>query len=192
MSLKDDVSYIKNELSSQEKLLENFVRGERFFKKYKTLIISIIVILVVLIIGFTIKTSIDNSNKHEANIAFNKFLENGDEKELQILKSKNAKLYEIALYLQAKNNNTYLDIKTPFLKELMQFEKAVNSKNIEELNNLAMQGDFLLKDFANLNKALILANEQKYEDARKALSQIPNESNVIELANLFKHYLLTK
>ena len=32
MSLKEDVGYIKNELSSEEKFIENFVKGERFFR----------------------------------------------------------------------------------------------------------------------------------------------------------------
>ena len=36
MSIKDDVNYIKNELSSEEKFLESFVKTERFFKKYKS------------------------------------------------------------------------------------------------------------------------------------------------------------
>ena len=35
MSIKDDVNYLKNELNNEEKLLENFVKLERFFKKYK-------------------------------------------------------------------------------------------------------------------------------------------------------------
>ncbi len=31
MSIKDDVNYIKNELSSEEKFLESFVKTERIF-----------------------------------------------------------------------------------------------------------------------------------------------------------------
>ena len=43
MSIKDDVNYIKNELSSEEKFLESFVKTERFFKKYKKLIVVLII-----------------------------------------------------------------------------------------------------------------------------------------------------
>lgn len=35
MSIKDDVNYIKNELSSEEKFLESFVKTERFLKNIK-------------------------------------------------------------------------------------------------------------------------------------------------------------
>ncbi|MCT7635330.1 tetratricopeptide repeat protein [Aliarcobacter butzleri] len=192
MSLKEDVGYIKNELSSEEKFIENFVKGERFFKKYKTLIIAVVVILIIGLIGFTVKKSIDNSNKHDANIALSQFLENGDEKVLETLKNKNEKLYEVALFLQAKKDNKIASIELPLLKELVKFQTATASNNIEELNSLSMQNDFLLKEFALFNKALILVNEGKYEEAKKELSQISQTSKAYELATLLNHYLLTK
>ena len=192
MSLKEDVGYIKNELSSEEKFIENFVKGERFFKKYKTLIIAAVVILIIGLIGFTVKKSIDNSNKHDANIALSQFLENGDEKALETLKNKNEKLYEVALFLQAKKDNKIPSIELPLLKELVKFQTATASNNIEELNSLSMQNDFLLKEFALFNKALILVNEGKYEEAKKELSQISQTSKAYELATLLNHYLLTK
>ncbi|MCT7648792.1 tetratricopeptide repeat protein [Aliarcobacter butzleri] len=192
MSLKEDVGYIKNELSSEEKFIENFVKGERFFKKYKTLIIAVVVILIIGLIGFTVKKSMDNSNKHDANIALSQFLENGDEKALETLKNKNEKLYEVALFLQAKKDNKIASIELPLLKELVKFQTATASNNIEELNSLSMQNDFLLKEFALLNKALILVNEGKYEEAKKELSQISQTSKAYELATLLNHYLLTK
>lgn len=192
MSLKEDVGYIKNELSSEEKFIENFVKGERFFKKYKTLIIAVVVILIIGLIGFTVKKSIDNSNKHDANIALSQFLENGDEKALETLKNKNEKLYEVALFLEAKKDNKIASIELPLLKELVKFQTATASNNIEELNSLSMQNDFLLKEFALFNKALILVNEGKYEEAKKELSQISQTSKAYELATLLNHYLLTK
>ncbi|MFY4817763.1 tetratricopeptide repeat protein [Aliarcobacter butzleri] len=192
MSLKEDVGYIKNELSSEEKFIENFVKGERFFKKYKTLIVAVVVILIIGLIGFTVKKSIDNSNKHDANIALSQFLENGDEKALETLKNKNEKLYEVALFLQAKKDNKIASIELPLLKELVKFQTATASNNIEELNSLSMQNDFLLKEFALFNKALILVNEGKYEEAKKELSQISQTSKAYELATLLNHYLLTK
>lgn len=192
MSLKEDVGYIKNELSSEEKFIENFVKGERFFKKYKTLIIAVVVILIIGLIAFTIKKSMDNSNKHDANIALSQFLENGDEKALETLKNKNEKLYEVALFLQAKKDNKIPSIELPLLKELVKFQTATASNNIEELNSLSMQNDFLLKEFALFNKALILVNEGKYEEAKKELSQISQTSKAYELATLLNHYLLTK
>ena len=193
MSIKENVDYVKTELSSEEKFLENFVRSERFFKKYKTLILSFIVIVIVGLIAIFVKTKIDESNKFEANLAFNKVLENNnDTKALADLKAKNKDLYEIALYLQAKKEAKTIETNVPLLKELSKYETALVNKSITELDNLSMQSDFLLKDFAIFNKALFLANEGKFAEAKTTLALIPQTSKAFELAKLLNHYLLTK
>ena len=192
MSIKENVDYVKNELSSEEKFLENFVKGERFFKKYRTLIFTFIAIAILVTIVMLVKQKIEETNKLEANIAFNKFLENADEKELFIIKDKNEKLYEIALFLKAKRENKTSEVNIPMLKELSKFQQSTTNKNLEELNTLSMQNDFLLKEFAIFNKALLLSNDGKYEEAKEALKQIPQTSKASEFANLLNHYLLTK
>lgn len=193
MSIKENVDYIKEELSSQEKFLENFVKGERFYKKYKTLIFAFIAITILGGIGLVIKNNIDESNKLKANIAFNKVLQNStDTQALEELKNTNEKLYEVALFLQAKKENKAVDINIPLLKELSKYQVALANKNVDELTNLSMQNDFLLKEFAIFNKALLLSNEGKYDDAKSTLKLIPQTSKAFELANLLNHYLLTK
>ncbi len=193
MSIKENVDYVKTELSSEEKFLENFVRSERFFKKYKTLIFAFITIIIVAPIGFLIKNKIDESNKLEANIAFNKVLENSnDAKALADLKEKNKELYNVALYLQTKNELKLADINVPLLKELAKYQTAMANKSITELDNVSMQNDFLLKEFAVFNKALLLANEGKFNEAKTTLALIPQTSKAFELAKLLNHYLLTK
>jgi hypothetical protein len=193
MSIKENVDYVKDELSSQEKFLENFVKGERFYKKYRTLIFAFIAIVVLGTIGIIIKKNIDESNKLEANLAFNKVLENSnDAQALEVLKNKNPELYEVALFLQAKKDNKPVEVNVPLLKELSKYQIALENKNIEDLNNLSMQNDFLLKEFAIFNKALLLSDEGKYEEAKTALKLIPQTSKAFELANLLNHYLLTK
>ena len=193
MSIKENVDYVKTELSSEEKFLENFVKSERFFKKYKTLIFAFITIIIVAPIGFLIKNKIDESNKFEANIAFNKVLENSnDAKALTDLKEKNKELYNVALYLQTKNELKLADINVPLLKELAKYQTAMANKSITELDNVSMQNDFLLKEFAVFNKALLLANEGKFNEAKTTLALIPQTSKAFELAKLLNHYLLTK
>src|SRR5574344_858306 len=158
MSIKDDVNYIKNELSSEEKFLESFVKTERFFKKYKKLIVVLIITVIVGSIAFLVKTKLDEKNLYEANIALSSFLENGNQNSLDELKEKNRDLYEIALYLDA----------------------------------VSKKADFLLKDYAIFNQALILVNNQKYAEAREILGKISQDSRAFELATLLKHYLVTK
>lgn len=193
MSIKENVDYVKTELSSEEKFLESFVKSERFFKKYKTLIFAFVIIVIVGIIGFFIKENLAQSNKLKANIAFNQVLENSnDTQALAVLKDKNSQLYDIALYLQAKKEAKVTQISVPLLKELSKYQTALADKNISELNNLSMQNDFLLKEFAIFNKALFLTNEGKFNEAKTTLALIPQNSKAFELAKLLNHYLLTK
>ena len=193
MSIKENVDYVKTELSSEEKFLESFVKSERFFKKYKTLIFAFVIIVIVGIIVFFIKENLAQSNKLRANIAFNQVLENSnDTQALAVLKDKNPQLYDIALYLQAKKEAKVTQISVPLLKELSKYQTALADKNISELNNLSMQNDFLLKEFAIFNKALFLTNEGKFNEAKTTLALIPQTSKAFELAKLLNHYLITK
>ena len=192
MSIKDDVNYIKNELSSEEKFLESFVKTERFFKKYKKLIFGLIILAIVGSVVFLVKTKLDEKNLYEANIALSNFLENGNENSLNELKVKNKELYEIALYLDAKNEFKNADINLKYLKELLDFQVALLNSNQSELDLVSKKADFLLKDYAIFNQALILVNNQKYAEAREILGKISQDSRAFELATLLKHYLVTK
>ena len=192
MSIKDDVNYIKNELSSEEKFLESFVKTERFFKKYKKLIVVLIITVIVGSIAFLVKTKLDEKNLYEANIALSNFLENGNQNSLNELKEKNRDLYEIALYLDAKNEFKNADINLKYLKELLDFQVALLNSNQSELDLVSKKADFLLKDYAIFNQALILVNNQKYAEAREILGKISQDSRAFELATLLKHYLVTK
>ena len=155
MSIKENVDYIKSELSSEEKLLEGFVKSERFFKKYKNLLIALVVAIVLGSIFYVVKKSFDESNKYESNLLLNSYLEKGDEKALEDLKNKNKNLYEVALYLKAKKDEKSVEISLPILKELLEFELAKKDSNLEALDKLSMKGDFLLKDYELFNHVLI-------------------------------------
>lgn len=96
------------------------------------------------------------------------------------------------MYLKAKKDEKSVEISLPILKELLEFELAKKDSNLEALDKLSMKGDFLLKDYALFNKALILTNEKKYQEAKDTLAKISNDSRTIELVNLLNHYLLTK
>lgn len=193
MSNKENVKVVKEELNSEEKFLEGSVKVERFYKKYKSLILGLGTIAIVAAIALTVKSNMDETNKRDANIAFDKVLNNPNDKEaLSTLKETNKKLYDIALYMSAKKDGKASDVNAPYLKELSAYSQALQNKSVSKLNDLSMENDFLLKEFAIFNKALLLTNEGKYKDAKIALNLIPKDSKAYELANLLKHHLLTK
>lgn len=193
MSLKDNIDYVKSEISSEEKFLEGTVKAERFFKKYKTLLIAAGALIVVAFIAIGTSNYLKDENKKIVNIAFNKLLKNPNDKDaLAVLEDKNSKLYKVALYLQAKKDNKNLSVDLKFLKELSSYKTAIKSKNLNDLNNVSMKNDFLLKEFAIFNKALIQAENGKYKEAKTTLKLIPNSSSVNDLVKVLNHYLLTK
>lgn len=193
MSLKENVDFVKKELNSEEKFIESFVKVERFYKKYKKALIAAVAVIVLGSIGYSVQSSINASNKVEANLAFNKILNDANDKEaLATLKETNNRLYNVALYLQAKENNKEVEVNERYLKHLLEYEKALQTSNVEKLNSLSMQKDFLLKEFALFNKALIFTQNGKYEDARQTLKLIKQDSKVNDLVTLLNHYLLTK
>lgn len=193
MSIKENVDFVKDELNSEEKFLESVVKVESFYKRYKALIIGLGSIAVVAIIAISINNYNNEKNKIAANIAFDKVIADPKDIEaLNTLKETNNKLYEVAMYLQAKKDGNYPDTNIPYLKELSEYKKALTNKNVEKLNSLSMQSDFLLKEFAIFNRALVLVEQGKYEEAKVALKLIPQSSKASELSKLLEHYLLTK
>ncbi|WP_428026269.1 hypothetical protein [Arcobacter sp.] len=192
MSLKDNMDFVKEELNSEEKFLESFVKIERFFKKYKQIIISAAAIIVLAIVAFSVTSYLKEQNKIKANIVFQELLKNpNDKKALESLKDLNTRLYEIVLYSQ-KANEKDITINTEFFKELLAYEKAVKEQNINKLNDVSMEKNFLLKEFAIFNRALILTENGKYQEAKDALKMIPETSQVKDLVALLNHYLITK
>ncbi len=193
MALKDNIDFVKNEISSEEKFLEGFVRSENFFKKYKTIIIAAAVVVIVAVVAYNVNSYNNEQSKIEANIAFNTILENPNDKDaLFVLENNNKTLYDLALYLKGNKEGKIVDTNVKFLKELSIYQKALANKNIAALNSVSMQSDFLLKEFAIFNRALLLAQDGKYKEAKTTLKLIKSDSKVNELASLLNHYLITK
>lgn len=189
MSMKDNVDYIKKEMSTEEGFLESVFKLEKFYKKYKTAIFGTVAVVLLAAIGFNVKNYMDEKNLIEANEAFNKVLEDPkDSASLEILKSKNEKLYELALLSRGKSKTAELD----FFKELSMYSKAIEEQSSTGIGQVSQKQNFLLKDFAIFNKALIEAKEGKYKQAKESLKLIPQTSDVNGLAKMLEHYLLTK
>jgi len=189
VSLKDNIDYVKKEISTEESFMESFFKIEKLYKKYKSAIIIIVAVTIVGTIGYYISSYIKLQNKIEANKAFNQLVENPNNKEaLATLKEKNQKLYDIALFMQDSSAINEVE----FLKELSLYSQAIKEQDVAKLTAVTQNQDFLLKDFALFNKALILVQKQQYKEAKEAIKQIPENSNLNVLVKMLEHYLLTK
>ena len=193
MSMKENVDFIKQELTTEEKFLEGTIKVERFWKKYRLLIIAVAIIIVAAVVGINYKKSVDASNKIAANEAMNLFLkDNKDEKALNTLKELDKRLYEVALFIKASKNSEIATVNVPYLKELMTYNEAISKNDLNKLNELSMDNRFLLKEFAIFNKAMILTQDGKYEEAKSILKLIPETSQANQLSQLLMHHIEAK
>jgi predicted negative regulator of RcsB-dependent stress response len=189
VSLKDNINYVKQEISTQESFMESFFKIEKFYKKYKSALIVAVSISIIGTIGYYVSNYISLQNKIEANKIFTQLLENpNNEEQLAILKEKNKKLYNIALFMQDSSATNEVE----FLKELSLYSQAIKEQNSQKINTVTQSQDFLLKDFALFNNALILVQKQQYKEAKEIIKQIPENSNLRVLVEMLEHYLLTK
>ena len=189
MSLKENIDYIKEEVSAQETFMEKTFKLEQFYKKYKVLILGSVTLVIVSFIGSSAINYQKEQNRIKDNQSFNILLENPKDKDaLSYLKSNNKKLYEIILYMNDKSKNNDLE----FFKELSEYSQAIKSENIDKLASVSQKQNFLLKDFAIFNKALLQAKNGNFQDAKESIKLISTKSSVASLSNMLEHYLLTK
>jgi len=191
MSLKENVDFIKKEINTEEEFLVGFVKLERLYKKYKFLIILIVVLSVGGFIGIKINDYLNQQASIKANIAYDKLLKNPkDTKALAILKDTNIKLYNIIVFLNSNKETT--NINSLFFNDLSEYIVALNKSDIIKLNSLTLNQNFILKEYAILNKAFLETKNKEYNKAKRTLKGISISSPVSKLANSLRHYLVTK
>lgn len=189
MSLKENIDYMKTELTAQEQFIENFVKAEKIFKKYKMLIFGALVGIVILIIAMFAYDYMDEQKKIKANIAFNEFLiDTNNEKAIATLKDNSKNLYEIAMHI--KDENHIPDVAV--FKEIAMFQNAVKNGDTKTIDSLLSNNNFLFKDYAVVIKALQAIKADDLKLAEQTIKMLPKDSMSGDLASLLEHYIATK
>jgi hypothetical protein len=197
VSIKENVDYIKEELSSEEKFLESSVKVERFYKKHKIKIIGLVAVLVLSFVGKSILDYTDYKDKVRANETYLRLLNNpNNTKDIDILKKLNPKLLEVVVYQNAiKNSNIdkLQQIKNvPFITSLAEYEIAILKKDLNGLNKNSLEDSSLLKELASLNQALLLIEKNRIKEAKIIIKSIPTDSNLNQIVKNIQHYMITK
>ena len=189
MSVKENVEFIKKEIDTEETFLENFFKIEKFYKKNKLAIISTVSLVVIAFASNSIYSYMQEQNKLAANTLLNKVLQNpNDSASMEALKQKDNNLYQIALYVK----NSDVNIEITYLKELSKYNNAIKTKDESKLSFISANQNFILKDFALFNKAILQVQNKEYQSAAETLKLIPTTSEVTKLAKMLEHFLLTK
>jgi len=188
MSLKESLNEVKEELSSDEKLLEQAFHLEKFYKKNRTKILATLALVIIAIAGYNLNNYLKNQKLEAANSALLTLQKDPNNKEaLNILKNKNPKLYTLYTYSQAVNKEDIkgleqLSSSDAVISDVINYHKSV-------LQNRA--GDS--KYYTNLSlveKAYLLIKEGKKDKAKNILAQVPKNSAVAAVARLLEHYTI--
>lgn len=187
MGLKDNLKAVKNELNTEEQFIENFIKGERFIRKYKFYISAVVIILVAWFAGNFIISKINDYKTKEANEIYANLIQDPSNKNLlEQLKNKNTNLY--AIFLLKENINDFNN--TTLQNELKQiYNNAQTNTLLKNIIALSL-GDksIFLKNYDKLLEAYKLLEQNKIEEANVLLSQIKKNSSLNQIAKNLKHY----
>ena len=182
LAVKENIDYIKSEISSQEQLLESAIKGERFFKRNKKWFIIAAIIIVVALVSYSISNAIQEANQAEVNRVYNTLISHPDDSNAkQILISKNPSLYALFVIKTADLNSTALIDEAmnleidPLLKEILINLKGQKSAKILSNYNALVDGYELLKD-------------GKIDAAKTEFAKIPLNSPLLPIAKNLEHY----
>ena len=190
MSLKENVNAIKEELSAEEQFLESVIKAEGFWKKYKKLLITLVVVLVLGLLTKVVMDYIKGSNIESSNKAYNALLkDSGDTAALTTLKESNPKLYEMYLFktsMESKDvavlEKNKASVTDPILQNLLTYQ-------ISSLNEKVTALDAgVAKEFALLQEGYLLLKENKIKEAGAKFDQIPADSTLRSTVENLKHY----
>lgn len=193
MSIKENLQVVKEEISSDEKMLESVFRIEAFIKKYKFLFIALIVAGLGWIAWLYASDYLKEQKAIKSTALMEKIQSNiKDENAWNELKKENAPLYEMMRFSYAiKNNNTQeleqmKSSNNPFISAYSSYEVASLTENFSSLKD----GDF--SDLALLQEGYLLVSKKDYTQALSKLNGISNTSELKDFALRIGHYGITQ
>jgi predicted negative regulator of RcsB-dependent stress response len=195
LSLKENVEMVREELNSEEKFFENAVKTERFVKKYKTLLISG---LSVIILGIGANIAYDakvRSDIDSANAALTVLsTDSSNEKAQNELKTLNPDLFDAWKLSEALKNSDVAslaqlkDSKAIAVGDIASYQNAVMNKDIKALESYSMRPQAIYKDLALFELAVLLIREDRIDEAHAKLQTITEDSPLYRYAQPLMHY----
>jgi len=189
VSIKDDVNYVKSELSSDEKVLESAFKLETFYKKYKFLIWGTVGALLLFFVVTTGMEAVRQSKLESANQAFLTLQNKPDDaKALAILKENNPALYEVYTFSQAAHKEDTKTLaalsgsKNEIIADMSRYTAAAIEKKPVDSK--------LYTELAYLEEAYVLIKAGDVKKAKAKLEMIDGRSQLATFAKLLEHSTL--
>ena len=189
VSIKDDVNYVKTELSSDEKVLESAFKLETFYKKYKVAIWGTVGAILLFFVVSTGMEALRQSKLESANQALLTLQSKpGDANALSILTENNRALYEVYLFSVAakkqdvKTLSGMKNSKNEIIADMSSYtEGAIEKKPVDSK---------LYTELAYLEEAYVAIKAGDIEKAKTKLEMIDGRSQLATFAKLLEHSTL--
>ena len=184
-----NIADVKNELSSDEKVLENVFKLETLYKKHKIKIWGVAVALILFFGGQSVMTAMHEAKLAKANEAFLTLQSNSeDANALNTLKENNPALFELYSYAQATKAQ---DIKT--LQSLSQSQNEViadASKYTAGVLEKKPVDSKLYHELALLQEAYLAIEAGDQKGASDKLELIDERSPLAVVTGFLKHSII--
>ncbi|CBG40159.1 hypothetical protein [Helicobacter mustelae] len=192
MGLKKDLEIVKNEFKSDEKIFESAFRVERFFKKYKKILLVLLGILIAAVVYWQV-SSILEENRAQKSSEYARELQKQPKNQAlrDKLKQSSPLLYEIFLLKEALRSGSQEDLshlaksKNPLIAQIAKYQDASIQKDQKLLSSIDAGP---LKDLAKIQSAFLLKENHKNKEANEILQSIPDASGLKEIAKMLLHY----
>ena len=183
---------IKEELKKDEELLVKVFKLEKFVKKYKIHLIVVAILIIGYVVASTIYDYIKTQNLIKTNNAFEKLLNNPNDKQALNELKENKKLFDLYL-LKSNNINELKNITTPELKSIANYKIAMLKEDKASLENYLLNPEYkILKDAIRLALIRIYLKENNRKKAKEVFAQITPNTEYEKLAKFLLHYGITK
>ncbi len=194
MSLKENIEMVKEELNSEEKFFESAVKAERFWGRYKTLIIGGVVAIIAVVVISAVNDAKQESDAMASNQALATLQKGPDtaaESELATLNPHLLNLWKFSTAIASSDLamlQTLQSSDDTILSDLATYEIAAIESDAAKLQNYASSQRAIYKDLAVIESALLLMKEKQIDQARQKLSLISQESPLYKVAASLMHY----
>ena len=189
LGIKENLDAVKKEIGAEEQFLEGIIKGERFFKKYKKVIIISLSLIVVVSMGYAVINFLNNKRIEESNKAYLALVKNPNDKEaLSTLKEKNERLYNFYRFKLAIDKSD-----KNLLKELENYSidfiiSDLSSYELAGLENKTVEKSLLLKEFVYLQNGFIKLKNNNIGAAKEQFVKIGFNSPLESIIKNLEHY----
>ena len=186
MSIKDDVNYVKKELSGDEKVLESAFKIETLYRKHKLKIWGAVIAVILFFGGTAAMDAMHEAKLVKANEAFLTLQTNSeDANALKVLKEENPALFELYSYATA--------VKKQDLATLGSLAKSSNSVIADAsaytagvLNKKPVDSK-LYREMALFEEAYVAIGTGDIKTAKDKLELIDERSPLGVITSFLKH-----